>query len=241
MGSPVRVLVWNEYRSDRQGEAAAMHPGGIHATLAGFLGEAGFEVRTAVLDEPGQGLSAEALDRTDVLVWWGHRAHDEVADEAVDRVQARVLDGMGLIALHSSHFSKVFRRLMGTSCGLSWRVEGEREHLWVVDPGHPIAAGLPGHLTLDREEVYAEPFDIPHPDELVFLSWFKGGEVFRSGCCWRRGRGRVFYFQPGHETYPSYHHPLIRRVIVNAARWAAPRPEAPPLPIGRRAPLEPPG
>jgi trehalose utilization protein len=242
MEAPTRVLVWNEYRRERRGgEAADMYPGGIHAVLAKVLAEAGFEVRTAVLDEPEHGLSAEALARTDVLLWWGHEAHDAVADDAVDRVQARVLDGMGLIALHSSHFSKLFRRMMGTSCGLSWRVEGEREHLWVVDPGHPIARGLPSHLTLDREEVYAEPFDIPSPDELVFLGWFKGGEVFRSGCCWRRGRGRVFYFQPGHETFPSYHHPLIRRVLVNAVGWAAPRPEMAPLPVGRRDPLEPQG
>ena len=242
MGDPVRVLVWNEYRHERRGgEAASVYPDGIHAVLAEVLSEAGFEVRTAVLDEPEHGLSAGMLARTDVLLWWGHSAHDEVAEDAVDRVQARVLDGMGLVALHSSHFSRVFRRMMGTSCGLSWRVDGEREHLWVVDPAHPVVRGLPTHLTLEREEVYAEPFDIPPPDELVLLGWFKGGEVFRSGCCWRRGRGRIFYFQPGHETFPTYHHPLVRRVLVNAVGWVATTPGAGTLPAGRRDPLEPTG
>jgi trehalose utilization protein len=237
----VRVMVWNEYRHERDpaSEAARLYPRGIHATLADAFREAGLEVRTATLDEPEHGLTEAALDGTDVLVWWGHRHHAAVADAVVDRVQRRVLGGMGLIALHSSHFSKPFIRLMGTSCGLKWRVRGERERLWVVSPGHPIAAGLPEHIPLEREEMYGEPFDVPEPDELVLVSWFQGGEVFRSGCCWRRGTGRVFYFRPGHETFPSYHDPLVRRVLVNAAHWAAPVTGARPIEIGRREPLEP--
>jgi trehalose utilization protein len=158
-----------------------------------------------------------------VLVWWGHKAHEEVSDEIAARVWSRVVDeGMGLVVLHSAHFSKVFKRLMGSGCDLKWREDGERERLWVVAPGHPIVQGVPECIVIEREEMYGEHFDIPAPDELVFVSWFAGGEVFRSGCCYYRGRGRIFYFRPGHETYPTYYHPDVLRVIGNGARWAAP-------------------
>lgn len=215
-----RITVWNEYRHERgEEQVRALYPDGIHGALAAALREdPGLDVRTATLDEPGHGLPAEVLGATDVLVWWGHEAHDEVADEVVDRVQERVLAGMGLLALHSSHFSKIFRRLMGTSGGLRWR-KPDRERLWVVDPGHPVAAGIPESFELEVEEMYGEPFDIPRPDELVFVSWFAGGEVFRSGCAWRRGRGRVFYLRPGDEEYPTYYDPHVRQVVRNAVRW----------------------
>jgi trehalose utilization protein len=218
----VRVTVWNEFRHERSNpQVAAIYPEGIHAVLAEPLRAVGHEVRTATLDEAEHGLDEAVLAATDVLLWWGHKAHAEVADAVVDRVQARVLDGMGLIALHSAHYSKIFKRLMGTRCDLKWRVAAERELLWVVAPGHPIAAGLPERIELGHEEMYGEPFDVPAPDELVLLSWFEGGEVFRSGCCYTRGKGRVFYFRPGHETYPTYHDPLIQRVVANAVRWVA--------------------
>ncbi len=223
MGEP-RVTVWNEFRHERASdEVRAVYPEGIHAVLAEGLRALGLvAVRTATLDEPEHGLSEAVLAETDVLLWWGHKAHEEVGDAVVERVQRAVLGGMGLMALHSAHYSKIFRRLMGTTCTLNWRVAGERERLWVVAPGHPIAAGLGPFLELEREEMYGEVFDIPPPDELVLLSWFRGGEVFRSGCCFTRGRGRIFYFRPGHETFPTYHDPQVRRVIANAARWAAP-------------------
>ena len=182
--------------------------------------------------------AATCWPRTDVLLWWGHKAHAEVQDAVVDRVVARVLGGMGLVALHSAHFSKPFKRLMGTSCDLKWRVADEREHLWVVAPGHPIVAGLPERIDLAREEMYGEHFDIPAPDELVLVSWFQGGEVFRSGCCFRRGCGRIFYFRPGHETYPTYHQPQIQQLIGNAVRWATPVASAVPL-RGNAPPIEP--
>src|SRR5690606_14167850 len=178
--------------------------------------------RTATLDEPEHGLSAAVLAETDVLTWWGHGAHDEVHDEVVERVQARVLEGMGLIVLHSGHFSKIFKRLMGTSCNLKWREGNDHERIWVVEPGHPIAAGLDECLEIGPEEMYGERFDIPAPETLVMLSWFSGGELFRSGCCYTRGLGKIFYFRPGHETYPTYFQPAVRQVIANAARWAAP-------------------
>lgn len=225
MTTPIRVTVWNEYRHERSSghPASAIYPEGIHGAIAdGLRAEPGFEVRTATLDEPEHGLPDPALADTDVLVWWGHAAHGEVRDETVAKVHARVLDGMGLIVLHSGHFAKIFKRLMGTSCNLKWREGADNERIWVVDPAHPIAAGLGECIELGGEEMYGEHFDIPAPEALVFVSWFTGGEVFRSGCCYTRGRGRVFYFRPGHETYPTYFNADVRRVIANAARWAAP-------------------
>jgi trehalose utilization protein len=239
MTKPLRITVWNEFRHERSNAAVGrIYPDGIHQALAAPLREAGHAVRTATLDEPEHGLGGGVLEATDVLLWWGHQAHAEVRDEVVDRVHARVLQGMGLIALHSAHFSKIFKRLMGTSCDLKWRVADERERLWVVAPGHPIVAGLPERIDLAQEEMYGEHFDIPAPEELVLVSWFQGGEVFRSGCCFRRGSGRIFYFRPGHETYPTYHQPLIQRVILNAALWAAPVATAAPR-RGRSDALEP--
>jgi trehalose utilization protein len=220
--SNIRVTVWNEARHEKSDEAVrAVYPQGIHGAIAGFLGKAGFETRTATLDEPEHGLTEEVLAQTDVLTWWGHRAHHDVKDEIVDRVVKRVLQGMGLIVLHSGHMSKPFLRLMGTSGALKWRQDGEREQMWVVDPTHPIAQGLPERIEIRHEEMYGEHFDIPAPDALVLVGWFQGGEVFRSGCCWNRGMGKVFYFQPGHETYPNYYQADIQQVIINAARWAA--------------------
>jgi trehalose utilization protein len=238
MSRRLRVIVWNEFRVERSNrEVGAIYPVGIHEALAAPLRAAGHAVRLATLDDPQHGLGGDVLEETDVLLWWGHQAHAEVHDEVVERVQAHVLAGMGLIALHSAHFSKIFTRLMGTSCGLKWRLAGERERLWVVAPGHPIVEGLPERIDLAHEEMYGEPFDIPAPDELVLVSWFQGGEVFRSGCCFRRGSGRIFYFRPGDESFPTYHEPLIQRLIINAVRWAAPVQAASPQ-RGRTQPLE---
>ena len=234
----IRVTVWNEFLHEKvHEEVARIYPDGIHNAIARGIAEDGIAVRTATLDEPEHGLTEDVLDETDVLIWWGHMGHDKVDDAIVDRVHRRVLDGMGLIVLHSGHFSKIFRKLMGTSCDLKWREANEKERLWVVSPSHPIAAGLPEHITLEHEEMYGEHFDIPAPDELIFVSWFEGGEVFRSGCTFYRGQGRIFYFRPGHETYPTYHNPQILRVIRNAVRWAAPAGAAKPV-RGRVEPLE---
>ncbi len=224
--NPLQVVVWGENVHEVQDPAvAALYPEGMHGAIAAgvreFAGEA--SVRIALLQEPDHGLSARLLEETDVLCWWGHRAHAAVEDRIVERVEQRVRDGMGLIVLHSGHYSKIFKRLLGTPCSLVWRVAGERERLWVCDPGHPIAAGLPASFELAHEEMYGEPFAIPAPEQQVFISWFEGGEVFRSGCCWERGRGRIFYFRPGHEIYPTYHDSNVRRVIANAARWCGRR------------------
>ena len=240
MANTIRVTVWNEYRHERESEQiGAVYPDGIHGAIAAGLGQdARFTVRTATLDEPEHGLTEAVLAETDVLTWWGHKAHGDVDDAIVERVHRRVLAGMGLLVLHSAHFSKIFKRLMGTSCDLKWREANEKERIWVVAPGHPIAAGLGEFIEIEHEEMYGEHFDIPEPENLVFVSWFAGGEVFRSGACYTRGAGRIFYFRPGHETYPTYENPDVRRVIANAAEWAAPRGVTPPN-YGNTLPVEP--
>ncbi|MBI3912503.1 MAG: ThuA domain-containing protein [Armatimonadetes bacterium] len=241
MSHTIRVTVWNENRHERNPNhpARRVYPEGMHTAIANYLASLpGIETRTATLDEPEHGLTEDVLAATDVLTWWGHVAHAEVQDVVVDRVQARVLNGMGLICLHSAHFSKIFRRLMGTTCNLKWRDVGEKERLWVMEHGHPIVEGLGEYFELPQEEMYGEPFDIPAPDTLVFVSWFQGGEVFRSGCCYTRGQGRIFYFCPGHETYPTYYDQNVLRVIGNAVRWAAPVAE-PTRVFGNSKPLEP--
>ncbi len=218
----MQITVWNENRHEKENpKVAEIYPDGIHGTIAEFLEQEGHMVRTATLDEPEHGLTDDVLNHTDVLIWWGHLAHDEVDDAVVEKAAARVYDGMGLIVLHSGHFSKVFKRLMGTSCDLKWREADEKERIWVVDPTHPITKGLGEYIELEKEEMYGEHFDIPVPDELIFVSWFAGGEVFRSGATFKRGRGKIFYFRPGHETYPTYHNQAIQQVIKNAVKWAA--------------------
>jgi trehalose utilization protein len=238
----IRVTVWNEYRHETTNPVVAqIYPEGIHGPIVKALRGRGMEVRVAKLDEPDHGLTQEVLDSTDVLVWWGHKAHREVRDDIVDRVQRRILDGMGLVVLHSGHHSKIFKRMMGTSADLKWREANDKERLWVVLPGHPIVDGVGEYIEIEEEEMYGEFFDIPQPDELVFVSWFTGGEIFRSGCCYFRGRGKIFYFRPGHETYPTYHHESVLHVIGNGVAWAAPvNGPVPDFGIGKwNRPLEP--
>lgn len=234
----IRVTVWNENVHEKNNpQTMEIYPQGIHTTIAEGIQQNEFCITTATLDQPEHGLTHEVLDNTDVLIWWGHKAHQQVEDEIVDRVHHRVLEGMGLIVLHSGHFSKIFKKLMGTTCNLKWRLADEKERLWVVNPSHPIAEGIGQYIELQKEEMYGEHFDIPEPEELVFVSWFEGGEVFRSGCTYRRGQGKIFYFRPGHETYPTYHNQEILRVISNAVKWTAPKHGAKPV-YGNAAPLE---
>ncbi|HLS10132.1 ThuA domain-containing protein [Lentibacillus sp.] len=234
----MNVTVWNENRHEQLNpKVAEVYPEGIHGTIAKFLREKGYDVKTATLDEPEHGLTEQVLAETDVLIWWGHKAHDEVEDEIAEKVKERVLDGMGLIVLHSGHFSKPFTKLMGTDCDLKWREADEKERIWVTDPTHPITAGLGEYIELEQEEMYGEHFDIPAPDELIFISWFEGGEVFRSGATFKRGRGKVFYFRPGHETYPTYYNIEIQRVIKNGVDWAINR-DTPEFTRGNVTPLE---
>lgn len=230
MNTPIRVTVWGENfheHSDRDRDGMAdRYPHGMHRAIADglstMLGDA-VNVRCATRDQPEHGLGDDVLAETDVLTWWGHARHDEIDDQVVARVHERVLGGMGLLALHSAHFSKIFKRLMGTTCSLRWRNAGDTELVWTVAPDHPITDGVEHPIVIDGHEMYGEFFDIPAPDEQIFLSTFSGGEVFRSGCTWQRGRGKIFYFSPGDQEYPIYHHPDIQRVLANAVRWAAPR------------------
>jgi trehalose utilization protein len=223
----VRVTVWGENVHERnEPEVRALYPDGLHGAIAAGLSELlgdRVRVRTATQEQPEHGLTQDVLDDTDVLTWWGHIAHEEVDDAVVARVHEAVLDGMGLLVLHSGHYSKILRRLLGTTCDLRWRNEGERELVWTVEPSHPIAAGVPNPIVIEAQEMYGEPFAIPAPEELVFISSFAGGEVFRGGCTWTRGAGRIFYFSPGDQDYPVYHHADIKRVLANGVEWAAPR------------------
>jgi trehalose utilization protein len=220
----LKVVTWSDDAEGRElaAEAVALHPDGVAATVAAVVRR---EVPTAEvlvrgLHEPNDGLPAELLVGLDVLVWWGHEAHDRVADATAARVVQAVDAGLGLLVLHSGHLSKPFVRLMGTSCELQWRDDGSDEELiWIAQPDHPIAAGIEAPIRAGSHEMYGEPFHIPQPDTTVFISAFTGGEVFRSGCCFTRGKGRIFYFSPGHETYPVYANPQIERVLGNAVRW----------------------
>lgn len=220
----IKVTVWNEFVHEKADEnVKKVYPEGIHKAIADFLGkEEDIVVRTATLDDEECGLTKEVLDDTDVLIWWGHIAHDKVPDEVAQRVQDAVLKGMGMIFLHSAHHSKPFKKLMGTTCNLHWRENGDLERVWVVDPGHPITQGIDAYFEIPHEEMYGEPFGIPEPQKLVFLGWYEGGEVFRSGCCYIRENGKIFYFQPGHETYPIFYMPEVQLIIKNAVRWAKP-------------------
>ncbi|KJQ53450.1 ThuA domain-containing protein [Microbacterium sp. SA39] len=221
---PIRVVVWGENRHEQvEQKVRDIYPLGMHTTIKEGIEENLGEratVTTVTLDDPEHGLTEEVLAATDVLVWWGHAAHGEVSDEVVDRVQRHVLEGMGLIVLHSGHWSRIFGRLMGTTCTLRWRSKDDREIVWTVDPTHPIARGIPHPFLIPAQEMYGEFFDVPAPDELVFLSTFSGGEVFRSGMTYRRGFGKIFYFSPGDQDYPVYHQAEVRQVLANAVEWA---------------------
>ncbi len=240
MAETIRVTVWNEFQHERESQAIReIYPEGIHKAIAdGLSTSKGIQVRTATLDEPEHGLTEEIVDSTDVLLWWGHKAHARVGDRIVARVQMRVLAGMGLIVLHSAHESKIFQSVLGTKCSLKWREAGERERLWNIEPGHPITQGIGEYIELPNTEMYGERFDIPSPDRVLFISWFEGGEVFRSGCTFERGNGRIFYFRPGHETYPIYYNQSVIRIIANAVQWAKPRINIPQDGSSKVEPLE---
>jgi len=237
---PPRVTVFCEDAKQPQQDAyERVYPGGIGRAIGEALTAQGFVVRNAYSSQPDNGLSAAVLEETDVLIYWSHKAWRDVSEATIQRSYERILGGMGFIALHSTLVAPLFLRLLGTTAAMRWRNIGEKERVWVIDRSHPIAAGLPPYIELQDEEMYSEDFDIPAPDELVFISWFEGGEVFRSGCCWRRGRGKVFYFRPGHETAPTYHDPLVQRVLYNAVLWAAPQSSVLPVRRNERAPTAP--
>ena len=217
----MKITIYNEYLHEKYDEQIkAIYPDGIHGQLAKILTEAGHECTTSTLDDIQTTMTDEVLANTDVLLWWGHMGHHLVPDEIVEKVYNRVMAGMGLVVLHSGHNSKIFKKLCGTDAGeLKWRDDNEKEILWVVDPTHPIVQGIGENIIIEEEEMYGEHFIIPTPDELVFISWFSGGEVFRSGCVFKRGNGKIFYFRPGHECVPTYYNEKVQRVIKNAVEY----------------------
>ncbi len=220
----IRVTIWNEFRHEKMEEAVrSIYPNGLHAAIGDYLSkDEDIKVTLAALDDPCQGLPDELLDSTDVLIWWGHMAHEEVSDELVRKIQTRVYTGkMGFIALHSAHKSKPFRALVGTSGNLNWGRE-VKEIVWNMLPSHPIAQGIPEKFYIESEEIYAEPFSISQPNEVIFGGWYEDGYIFRSGMTFLRDCGKIFYFQPGHEYCPTYYNPYVLRVIKNAVHWAAP-------------------
>ena len=219
----IRVTVYNEFHHEKIHDyVRKVYPDGIHAAIKDALDADGrFKTSVATFEMEEHGLTQEVLSNTDVLFWWAHCLHEPILDEVVERIHKRVLEGMGLVVLHSGHASKIFRKLMGTGCKVKWRESDDLERIWVTNPSHPIAAGLPEYFELEREEMYGEHFDIPTPDDVVFTSWFSGGELIRSGCCFERGNGKIFYFRPGHESYPTFYDENIRKVLVNAALWAS--------------------
>jgi len=228
MSEKLKVTVWQEYHYEKEDAAVrAVYPNGIHGCIGDFLTDAGYEVTLAAIEDEEFGLPDEVLNNTDVLIWWGHMEHDRVSDDLVNKIINRVINcGMGFIALHSSHLSKPFCKLVGTSGRLMWG-EDQKEIVWTLLPSHPIAKGIPEYFVLPVEEMYGEPFLIPQPDATVFTSWFEHGNIFRSGCCFIRGLGRIFYFQPGHETLPTFHNEIVQKIIINAVEWAAPQEKYP--------------
>ena len=219
----IRVTIWNELRPEKaRDDVKAVYPDGIHMALARELAADDLQIRTVTLDDPGQGLADDVLDSTDVLIWWAHWAHNEVTDENVKRIVERIQSGMGLLVLHSAHYSKIFKAVCGTSCSLKWRECGERERVWCIEPFHPIAQGVPETFVVPHTEMYGERFDIPGDAKIIFMSWYEGGEVFRSGVTLERGYGKIFYFSPGHESFPIYYQPEVKKILGNAIRWAAP-------------------
>lgn len=227
----IKVLVWNEFDHEQRHQSVReIYPDGMHGCIRDFLKtNEDLEIRTATLfdntrtiSDKNAGFSDELLQDTDVLIWWGHAYHKDVPDEWVEKVVARINEGMGFIALHSTHHSKVFKALMGTRCNLQWRISDDHERLWNIAPNHPVMKDIPEYFELDGEETYGERFDIPSPDEVLMLGWYSGGEVFRSVCTFTRGVGRIVYIQPGHESYPTFHNQYIQKLITNAVYWTAP-------------------
>ena len=216
----IRVTIYNENIHEETYEGIRkIYPEGIHGCIKNFLSQdSNLKITTATFNQAEHGLSEEVLKNTDVLVYWSHAKQNEFSDSVALRIQKHVLMGMGFIPLHSAHFSKPVKLLLGTSMTLRWK-HGQKELLWATCPSHPIAQGITFPIELPKEEMYGEYFDIPKADDVIFTGWFSTGDVFRSGVTFSRGKGRIFYFQPGHEEYPIYYNKAIQKIIKNAVYW----------------------
>jgi trehalose utilization protein len=225
----IRVTIFCEHNQDRYEPVKSVYPDGMHAAIAGaYDEESGFRVTIATQDMPEHGLSKEVLNETDVLIWWSHIDNNLLSDAVANEVCKRVVrDGMGFVALHSACYSKPWQRLLGIEYEAGeWgrfrtMPKGEKERLWVVTPGHAICEGIGDCIEIPQDEMYGEPMLMPDPDKLLFIAWWEGGDVCRSGTLFERGRGKIFGFTPGHETFPIYYQPEIRQVLRNAARFLA--------------------
>lgn len=242
--SKIKVTVWSEGLPEREVHAVKSYPNDINNAIAAFLRndpDLEITVRDISMDECG--LSQEIIDNTDVLVYWSHLYNNKVPDEVANRIVSAVLQrGMGFMPLHSGLFCKAGSMLLG-KCGAGgkYRECGERARVWVINRAHPITAGLEDDwFDIEYDEMYGEPFGVPTPDELIFITWFQGGEVLRSGMTWNRGAGKVFYFQPGHEEWPIYtENKYVQKVITNAVKWLKPAGGPPPVGRGEVDALEP--
>jgi len=221
-----RVVVWSE------GTASAdkAYPKDINTAIADGLRKnlTGWKIETATITDPDQGCSEASLSKCDVLIWWGHKRHDDVKDENVARIVRRVKEGgMGFIAVHSSHFAKPNKKLMGTAC--SWAAyenDGCKCKVVIKDPNHPIVQGVK-EFTLPEIERYSEPYQVPTPESVplngIYVYPDGKEEPTRLGLCWTIGKGRMFYFVPGHETYHDFYLEPVQKIMANAVNWAAPK------------------
>ena len=216
----VKALVWSEFTEPKD-----VYPKGIHGDIAAHLNAGGeVEAKVVQLADPDQGVSDADLEWADVLLWWGHKHHGKVTDETIGRIVKAVKEGgMGYFAIHSAHYSRGLIALLEDKCGLGGVGDGGAETVSVVAPDHPIAKGVKDFV-IPRVEYFIEPFTVPEPEAVVFRSTYeKTDGWFRTGCCWTVGKGRVFYFRPGHETYPIIRQPEVQKCIYNGALWAAKR------------------
>lgn len=229
----MNITIFNEYHpNEHTGKAEKNYPGGIHIALKSIFESQEYDVVTATQEQACNGLTDEILDNTDVLLWWSKNWDNELLNSVADKVVSRIREGMGAVFLHSAKNSKPFLRLTGTTSAtapVSWKEPGESERLFVVSPAHPIAEGIPSGYVIPNEEPYCEYFDIPKPDDIVFLGGFGNGMCIRAGVTFTRGAGKIFFFQPGHDSFPVYNDKVIRRIILNAVNWA--KPVAKPAPI----------
>jgi trehalose utilization protein len=220
----IRVLLWSE-----QTEPRDVYPSGINGALAEYLRQfPDIEVKTAGLADPGAGLDESVLAQTDVLIWFDHRKRGAVPDEAVARIVNHVRErGMGFIGLHSAHHSKPLKKLLdATGSWGSYVDHGKPEQMWIVLPRHPIAEGV-SDFTIPQTEIYTEPFEVPQPQAVIVEGTWESGHRSREVMTWAVGKGRVVYIRAGHETYPIYFMPKMRRLVSNSVRYSAGRTEAP--------------
>lgn len=222
------VVVWSEGTAPKE-----IYPNDINGAIAEGLKASplmkDWDVVIAGIDDPDQRISDELLKKTDVLIWWGHKKHGDVKDALVDKIEKRVKEeGMGFIALHSAHFAKPNKRIMGTPCTFAAYVCDNKENVVsVAMPNHPICKGVAKTFTVANDERYSDPYAVPTPDAvpLTAIQVRNDGtkEEAKMGFCWTVGKARMFYLQMGHETNPIYFDPEIRKVMANAVLWAAPK------------------